>query len=285
MGSKIGYIWTFYRAPRGSEPEFDKNKRRLHYCLKCSNHPHATSYSNNARTHLWRKHCINVDLVPMEQSAIPSIEGSTPRSRSSSQMTIFESLQNSASTPSREEMLRIIWDHDRYINAVISLVTRRRLPFSIVEWQEFKELSLAGNPMIDDRLLTSRKGLKPHIASAYLQRHDILKGSLSKARSMVHFSADTWTSPNRRSFIAICAHWVDENYRLRKALLGLPECKVEHTGSNLASLIFSYIKDFELTQSLGYFTGDNARNNDTCLTSIETLLATQFKVGRPIYEP
>ncbi|KAH7361091.1 hypothetical protein BKA66DRAFT_455551 [Pyrenochaeta sp. MPI-SDFR-AT-0127] len=84
MTLKIGYIWTFYRDPRGLEPEFDKNKRKLYYCLKCTNHLHATSYSNNARTHLWRKHRINVDLVLVEQPAIPSVEGSTPRSRSSS---------------------------------------------------------------------------------------------------------------------------------------------------------------------------------------------------------
>ena len=54
-------------------------------------------------------------------------------------------------------VLRNGFDKRRYNEALVGLFTRRRVPFSMIEWEEFKELCLACNPDIEDLLISSRR--------------------------------------------------------------------------------------------------------------------------------
>jgi hypothetical protein len=64
--------------------------------------------------------------------------------------------------------LRARFNEQKYREALISLLTHRRLPFSVVEWPELKDLTLAGNHAIEDLLITSRRQAVRHIASNYV---------------------------------------------------------------------------------------------------------------------
>lgn len=63
---------------------------------------------------------------------------------------------------------------------------------------------------------------------------------------MVHISSDLWTSPHWHGMLAVCAQWVDKDYRLQKALLGLPECCNDHSGATQADLIAQVVARFEI---------------------------------------
>ncbi|KAH7124883.1 hypothetical protein B0J13DRAFT_565776, partial [Dactylonectria estremocensis] len=93
------------------------------------------------------------------------------------------------------------FNRQAYIDAIIGLVTRRRVAFSIVEWDELKDRALACNPAIEDSLITSRP---------------------------------------------VCGQWVDKDYELRKALLGLLECRKDHSGEFQACLIADVLRRFEI---------------------------------------
>ncbi|KAF1986283.1 hypothetical protein K402DRAFT_393767 [Aulographum hederae CBS 113979] len=54
-----------------------------------------------------------------------------------------------------------------YREALIGLLTRRRLLFSAVEWNELQQLILAGNSAIEDLLVTSRRTAVHHIIANY----------------------------------------------------------------------------------------------------------------------
>jgi hypothetical protein len=116
----------------------------------------------------------------------------------------------------------------------VGLLTRRRLPLTAVEWNELKDLALACNPAIGDLLITSRRTMARLIAANYDLYIEKLKDSLSTAPSQIHISSDLWTSPHRHALLAVCAQWVDSNYKLQKALLGLPECRFTHSGEHQA---------------------------------------------------
>lgn len=90
---------------------------------------------------------------------------------------------------------------------------------------------------------------------------------------MVHFSFDLWSSPNHRAFLGIVAHWVDTAGNLHGLLLGLRRFHGAHTGSNQACHFWSVVEDFQITRKIGYFTLDNATNNDSALIEISTLLS------------
>uniref|UniRef100_A0A0D2Y8H5 HAT C-terminal dimerisation domain-containing protein n=1 Tax=Fusarium oxysporum (strain Fo5176) TaxID=660025 RepID=A0A0D2Y8H5_FUSOF len=50
-----------------------------------------------------------------------------------------------------------------------------------------------------------------------------------------------------------------------KCVLGLPELTERHTGENIAGQIIEIIREYEISDKLGYFTLDNAGNNKTSM--------------------
>lgn len=171
------------------------------------------------------------------------------------------------------------FNHQRYRDALISLLTRRRLPFSAVEWPELHELTLAGNNAVKDLLITSRRTAVRHIAANYTLYRDQLKASLLAAKGPIHISSDLWTSPHRSALLAVCAQWISHDYKLQKALLALPECRYSHGGEKQAELILSTLEIFNIQSQIGYHTSDNASSNDTCLEHLENLLLVKHEVS------
>ncbi|EXA29121.1 hypothetical protein FOVG_19342 [Fusarium oxysporum f. sp. pisi HDV247] len=165
-----------------------------------------------------------------------------------------------------------------YQEALISIPTRRRVPFSAIEWDEFKQFALACNPYIKDPLITSRRTMVRYIAANYDFYSSEIKDSLTTASSPIHISTDLWTSPHRHSLLAVCAQWVDKDYKLRKALLSLPECAESHSGEAQAQAVIDTLEKYGIQSELGWHTGDNATSNDTCLESIQRKLMSRHKI-------
>jgi len=179
---------------------------------------------------------------------------------------------------SSHSALRNGFNEQKYREALIGLLTRRRLPFSAVEWDELKDMMLAGNHAIGDLLITSRRTAVRYIASNYSLYREQLKANLSSARGPIHISTDLWTSPYRSALLAICAQWVGSDYTIQKALLALPECRYSHSGEKQAQLILETLETFDVLRQLGYHTGDNASSNDTCLKHLECFLRDKHAV-------
>lgn len=102
-----------------------------------------------------------------------------------------------------------------------------------------------------------------HIELSYVIHRENIKAQLQAAKSQVHFSIDLWSSPHRKGFLGICGQWVDEHYKLREALLGLPNVRYSHSGEIMSRHLLDIIQYFNIAGNIGYFTSDNASANDT----------------------
>ena len=171
-----------------------------------------------------------------------------------------------------ESALRRVFNPQRYTESMVALLTRRRLPFSAVTWDEMQDIMLACNPAIEDLIMTSRHEAMRHITKNFTLYQSQLKAKLQSAVSKIHISSDLWTSPHRHGVLAVCARWVDEDYRPRRALLSLLEIRHNHSGEHQSQLIFSTLVSYSITKQLGCHTGDNATSNDTCLQHLSTRL-------------
>lgn len=178
-----------------------------------------------------------------------------------------------------EDALRNAFNPQAYQESLISMLTRRRVPFSAIEWDEFKQLALACNPYITDSLIASRRTMVRYIAANYDFYSCEIKDSLTTASSPIHISTDLWTSPHRHSLLAVCAQWVDKDYKLQKALLSLPECAESHSGEAQAQAVIDTLEKYGVQSKLGWHTGDNATSNDTCLESLQRKLMSRHKVS------
>lgn len=84
----------------------------------------------------------------------------------------------------------------------------------------------------------------------------------------VHFSFDLWVSGNHLSLLGIVGHWINKDGQACRALLGLRRLHGAHTGENQSQVIMSLLQEYDLTKKIGYFTLDNAQNNDSALTCL-----------------
>jgi hypothetical protein len=65
--------------------------------------------------------------------------------------------------------------------------------------------------------------------------------------------------------IAITAHWTDQNWKVQSTLIAIREIEGDHDGENISQVVHVVVKEFEIVNRFGYFTGDNASNNDTAM--------------------
>jgi hypothetical protein len=92
---------------------------------------------------------------------------------------------------------------------------------------------------------------------------------LKASPTQIHFSIDIWSSPNHHSFLAIVAHFIDLGSRqLRKALLALRELEGAHSGDAIAEIFLQVVDSYGVRDKIGYFTLDNAYNNDTMMRAV-----------------
>ncbi|TXB96529.1 hypothetical protein FocTR4_00011966 [Fusarium oxysporum f. sp. cubense] len=202
----------------------EKTKPRTSYvCLYCTAKPWKDGYKGNARRHIRNNH--------------PYLIGLSSRQNQSQQS--LDVYITSSTTPS-EAALWNAFNRQAYIKALISLLTRRRVAFSMVEWDELKDLALACNPAIEDSLITSRRTVMRYISASYEFYAAQLAESLQSAISMIHLSSDLWTSPHRHGMLA-------------------------------AGLIADVLGRFEIRR-VGYHTWDNASSNNTCLEALSNKL-------------
>lgn len=246
----------------------------LYQCLHC---PNNTPWSNRKRDNAWH-HARRCDADVMSRLNHVPVEGS---SEVADEEREVKRPRIDAFFPSRpsDASLRRMFDRDRYFDAIISLITRRRLAFSAITWDEMQEVMLAANPAIEDLLVTSRGSLMRLIDATYDLYSSQLLATLEGAASKIHISSDLWTSPHRHGILAISARWVDKEYQPRRALLAMPECRYSHGGETQASLIMDTLERYGIASKVGYHIGDNATSNDTCLSYLSLRLREDYGVG------
>jgi hypothetical protein len=91
----------------------------------------------------------------------------------------------------------------------------------------------------------------------------------------VSLSLDAWTSPNRYAFLAIVAHYIDDNWKLKELLIGFEVLYGKHTGQNMASAVYEVLKQYDIHNRLFAVTTDNAANNNTMSATLATMIGTE----------
>jgi hypothetical protein len=203
-----------------------KRLKTQYICKQCPSW--SSSHRVNTIAHVLRRHPLSESsqLSHTSQSSQPVITSifRTATDQSIIRNAFNQSIIRNAFNQSiirnafNQSIIRNAFNQQGYRDALIGLLTRRRMPFSSIEWAEMKDLALACNPFIQDQLITSQRTAVRLIASNYqLYKGHVIKGSLSTALSPIHISTDLWTSPFRSSLLAVCAQWVDHEYRPQKA--------------------------------------------------------------------
>jgi hypothetical protein len=81
---------------------------------------------------------------------------------------------------------------------------------------------------------------------------------------------DGWSSANLHALYGIACFFRDEHNKPCKILLGVPEVSVRHSGSIIAAQVLDILTAYRITDKIGYFTFDNAENNDIAISEVNS---------------
>lgn len=77
----------------------------------------------------------------------------------------------------------------------------------------------------------------------------------------VALTFDYWTSNTLHPYIAITAHWINENWELKTFCLSCTSLDVEHTENNVKEMVLCVLEDWKIPLSkMSGFTTDNGSN-------------------------
>jgi hypothetical protein len=246
--------WKYFRDPLPGEVT-QLHGRRAHYCITGSckkiNPPHAEYTTTNATSHL-KTHGINL--------------GSKDSKVKKAVDTTIEALLRNSGQKQVQKQLTC----ELFTEAVITLIINNNLPLNCVEWPEFHALIRLLNPLAETFLPESHSTIPRMVDSSFNTCQEALKGELAESQSIVHLSADLWSSTTRRAYLAIIAHWVSKS-GLQKALLRLPRVLYSHSGEAQARHIWETLEFYNIAGKLGYITTDNASANGTMVQEISRI--------------
>lgn len=155
------------------------------------------------------------------------------------------------------------------------------LPFRTVEHPYLRELFSFLNPSIETQQANlSEKTVHAIVVREFERHKDTVVKTLRESPRQIHLIFDGWTSRNRLSLYGVSTVFRDIESKPHKIVLGLPEMEDRHTGEKIAEAILEVIYDYEIHEKVGFFTVDNAANNDTALKVIGEQLGFRWEERR-----
>ena len=142
-------------------------------------------------------------------------------------------------------------------NQLVRLIARECHPFSLVEDAEFRrfvQMLCPGYQIPSRKTLTN--SLIPILHQTTIMK---VKATLDVATA-VCLTADGWTSVNNDSFLAITAHFLDEETNMCSKLLGCVEFNEKHTAANLADKLHETAREWNIDYKIVGIVTDNAAN-------------------------
>lgn len=138
-------------------------------------------------------------------------------------------------------------------------------PFSVVDDEGFREFvwELCPSFKIPSRWTVARDCL-----SIYKDETNTLKGLLKG--QTVSLTTDTWTSVQNYNYMCLTAHWVDDNWVLRKKILNFCQCS-NHRGVTIGKLVYKCLQKWGIDRVFTV-TVDNASSNDGAIRFLKTML-------------
>jgi hypothetical protein len=124
------------------------------------------------------------------------------------------------------------------------------------------------NSKIDALVPASHATAHRYIVECYVSSKEKVTKALAKARSSISVSFDGWLADNQLDMLGVTAHYLDEQLRVKTVLLGLRPMYGAHSCVAIAEELLTVMRDFKISDRVGYFVADNASNNDAALRQI-----------------
>ncbi|KAJ8937235.1 hypothetical protein NQ314_011990 [Rhamnusium bicolor] len=189
----------------------------------------------------------------------PSTSFSAPDSAPDNQVTHSkEKLKMTQSSVTTFVKRKMGVTHRKIIDQkLLLLFTHDYQPFSVVDDYGFKSFVASLN---SSYVLPSRKTISNSLLpAAYEEVYNRTKNILHDVKS-ISLTTDSWTSQNSESFLAVTAHFLNNNFEFKTCLLECISFPESHTSLNLATGLKKISNEWNIDDKILIVVSDNAVN-------------------------
>lgn len=159
----------------------------------------------------------------------------------------------------------------RFKRIFVDTVVKLDLTFRQASSPDLRQLILNGGPAALPVLPTHHTGVATWVKQSFEDRRARVKEMVLNAKSKVNFSIDIWTADegNKRAYLAVNAHFLDQNDTIRTALLSFIRLLGPHSGENMGKALANALATYSIESSqIGAFVVDNASSNKDMLEEL-----------------
>ena len=131
--------------------------------------------------------------------------------------------------------------------------------FKIVDNREFRKLFNYSIPKSDS--------IKREIVKLFEIEEKELIYALSNQKSKISFTVDKWSSFVNYSYIGITCHYINSDFQLISKAIALREFYEKET--TISKIVLEVLEEFNLIDKTGWFTLDNANENNNCFDDLK----------------
>ncbi|KAK5996238.1 Putative AC transposase-like protein [Cladobotryum mycophilum] len=160
---------------------------------------------------------------------------------------------------------------EAFQQCLVNWIVDANLPFRTLEHPRLRQAFKYTNPLVkDSNTMINHTTIRNRLIAEFNSNKDVIKQTLRKSPGLIHIAFDGWRSRNQHTLFGITCCYLDPAFHLQKLVLGLPELRDSHTGANIANEIANILDEYDINDKIGYFSLDNASNNDTAMASLAT---------------
>ena len=222
----------------------------------------------NAANHLWREHKTPAPEGGKRSTAQLKSEGALKPN----QATIASVLKLDVNKPREQNIANCFisrFDKQHFQRMLVELIVSSNQSFSFTENPILREIFDYLSPSVSiQRANLSARAIRYKIIQEYNRHKQKVIEVLRNSPGLLHISFDGWTSRNKLALYGIACFFRDEKDRLCKIMIGVLEAH-RHFGSTIGGEVLDVLHTLGVgPEKIGYFTLDNAENNDTAMEVI-----------------
>ena len=150
---------------------------------------------------------------------------------------------------------------------VVNFVILDEHPFRVVEGEGFKLLCRQLQPQM---IVPSRRTIATDCYQLYLAEKLKLKAFFKSDCTRVALTTDCWTSIQNLSYMAITAHFIDNQWNFQKRIISFALIP-NHKGETIGKKVEEALKEWGI-RSVSTITVDNASSNDVAISYLKRRL-------------
>lgn len=127
--------------------------------------------------------------------------------------------------------------------------------------------------------LPSPDQLERGIGDEYTRYQSLVRMVIDNIPGRVSLTCDSWSPHIMRGYIAISAHWIDENWKLNSCVIGIKYFPAPRNEHAMSELLLNLIKEYNLHTKIRSITTGSSKEMEPAMRLVAEALNAQYITG------